>query len=90
MILPNNLENSFLALEKIAAINKNIHLSLMSQYAPIYRAAEFAELTRQITPEEFSVVEKKKLELGLDYGWTQELEAGEIFIPDFNKPNPFV
>ena len=90
MILPNNLENSFLALEKIAAIDKNIHLSLMSQYAPLYRAAEFPELNRQITPEEFSAVEKKKNELGLDFGWTQEPEAGDIFIPDFNKENPFI
>jgi putative pyruvate formate lyase activating enzyme len=89
MILPNNLNNSFLALEKIAAINKNIHLSLMSQYAPMYRAAEMPELNRRITLEEFAAVEDKKLELGLDYGWTQEPESGEIFIPDFNKPNPF-
>jgi putative pyruvate formate lyase activating enzyme len=88
--LPNNINNSFLALEKIAAIDKNIHLSLMSQYYPLYRATEFTELTRQITPEEFAAVEKKKFELGLEYGWTQEPEAGEIFIPDFNKPNPFV
>lgn len=90
MILPNNLENSFSVLEKIAAIDKNIHLSLMSQYAPLYRAAEFPELNHQITPEEFAAVENKKIELGLNFGWTQEPEAGEIFIPDFTKPNPFV
>jgi putative pyruvate formate lyase activating enzyme len=89
MILPNNLNNTLVALEKIAAINKNIHLSLMSQYYPVYRAQEFPELTRQITPEEMAAAEAKKIELGLDYGWTQELEAGEIFIPDFSRANPF-
>jgi putative pyruvate formate lyase activating enzyme len=90
MILPNNLNNTFRVLEKIAAINKNIHLSLMSQYYPVYRAAEFPELNRQITPEEFASAEKKKFELGLENGWTQEPESGEIFLPDFNKPNPFI
>jgi putative pyruvate formate lyase activating enzyme len=89
MILPNNLNNTFLALEKIAAIDKNIHLSLMSQYYPVYRAAEFQELTRQITLEEFVAAEEKKFSLGLENGWTQELESGEVFLPDFNKPMPF-
>lgn len=89
MILPNNLDNTFGALEKIAAIDKYIHLSLMSQYYPVYRAAEFPELTRQITPQEFAAAEEKKFSLGLENGWTQELEAGEVFLPDFNKENPF-
>ncbi len=100
MILPNNLPNTFSALEKIAAIDKKIHLSLMSQYFPVYpslsgkggvnRAAEFPELSRQISPEEIAAAEKKKIELGLENGWTQEPEAGEIFLPDFNQPNPFI
>ena len=89
MILPNNLSNSFLALKKIAAIDKNIHLSLMSQYYPVYHAQDFFELNRQITPEEITAVENKKFELGLENGWTQEPEAGEIFLPDFNQSNPF-
>jgi putative pyruvate formate lyase activating enzyme len=100
LILPNNLPNTFSALEKIAAIDKNIHLSLMSQYYPVYpalsgksgtsRAAEFPELNRQVSSEEIKAVENKKFELGLDNGWTQEAEAGEIFLPDFKRPNPFV
>jgi putative pyruvate formate lyase activating enzyme len=89
MILPNNLDNTFLALEKIAAIDKNIHLSLMSQYYPMYRASEFPELTRQISVAEITAAEERKFALGLETGWTQELEAGEIFIPDFLKANPF-
>jgi len=89
MILPNNLDNTFKVLEKIANIDKNVHLSLMSQYSPVYHAAEFTELNRQITPEEFTAAENKKFELGLENGWTQEPESGEIFLPDFNKTNPF-
>lgn len=89
IILPNNLQNTFLALEKISAIDKNIHLSLMSQYYPVYRAKEFPELTRQIAPEEFAAAEEKKFSLGLENGWTQEPEAGEVYLPNFNKANPF-
>ncbi|HTX86866.1 MAG TPA: radical SAM protein [Candidatus Nanoarchaeia archaeon] len=90
LILPNNLPNTFSALEKIAAIDKNIHLSLMSQYYPVYRAAEFPELNRQVSAEEFAAAENKKFELGLNYGWTQEPDAGETFLPDFTKSNPFI
>jgi putative pyruvate formate lyase activating enzyme len=90
MILPNNFFNTLAALEKISAIDNNIHLSLMSQYYPVYRAAEFPELNRQVNAEEIEAVEKKKFELGLENGWTQEPEAGKIFLPDFNQPNPFI
>jgi putative pyruvate formate lyase activating enzyme len=90
MILPNNLPNTFSALEKIAAIDKNIHLSLMSKYYPVYHAAEFSELNRSVSLEEIAAVEDKKFALGLENGWTQEPGAGEIFLPDFNRSNPFV
>jgi putative pyruvate formate lyase activating enzyme len=89
LILPNNLTNTFLALEKIAAIDKNIHLSLMSQYYPVYHSAEFSELNRPVLVEETAAAEEKKLALGLEYGWTQESEAGEILLPDFVKSDPF-
>jgi putative pyruvate formate lyase activating enzyme len=90
MILPDNLRNTFSALENISSIDKKIHLSLMSQYYPVYRAAEFLELNRQVSAEEVAAAENKKFELGLENGWTQEPEAGEIFLPDFSRPNPFV
>jgi putative pyruvate formate lyase activating enzyme len=89
MILPNNLQNTFAVLEKIAAIDKNIHLSLMSQYHPVYRAAEFQELNQPVSAAEIVAAEDKKFELGLENGWVQEAEAGNIFLPDFERPNPF-
>jgi putative pyruvate formate lyase activating enzyme len=89
MVLPDNLENTFLALERIATINKDLRLSLMSQYYPIYKTVDFPEINRPVSLEEAAAAENKKLELGLEYGWTQEPEAGEIFLPDFNKINPF-
>ena len=89
MILPDNLDNTLSALEKIAAIDNNLHLSLMSQYFPVYRADEFPELNRQVSAAEIAAAEEKKFALGLENGWTQEPEAGEIFLPDFNQIDPF-
>ncbi|MDD4901649.1 MAG: radical SAM protein [Patescibacteria group bacterium] len=90
LILPDNLPNTFSVLEKIALIDKNIHLSLMSQFYPVYRAKDFPELNRQVSREEIEAAEKKKFELGLENGWTQEPDSSEIFLPDFTKLNPFV
>jgi putative pyruvate formate lyase activating enzyme len=89
LILPNNLTNTFSALEKIASIDKNVHLSLMSQYYPVFDVQKFPELGRQVSLEEIAGAESVKMELGLSNGWVQEMNSGEIFLPDFNSKNPF-
>jgi putative pyruvate formate lyase activating enzyme len=89
MVLPGNLNSTFVALEKIAAIDKNIHLSLMSQYYPIYGAKDFPEINRPVSAEEIKAAEDKKWDLGLENGWVQEPDSSEVFLPDFNSNNPF-
>jgi putative pyruvate formate lyase activating enzyme len=89
LILPGYLGNSYAVLERIALIDKRIHLSLMSQYYPVYRANQFPEIDRRLTEDEINSVEAKRMELGLENGWTQEADAGEVFLPDFRKENPF-
>ncbi|MBN1695597.1 radical SAM protein [candidate division WOR-3 bacterium] len=89
LILPGYLDNSFAVLERIALIDKDIHLSLMSQYYPVYIANQFPEINRRLTEDEIKCVEAKRMELGLENGWTQEADSGEIFLPDFRKKNPF-
>jgi putative pyruvate formate lyase activating enzyme len=89
LVLPGYPDNSFAVLEKITAIDKNIHLSLMSQFYPVYRANQFPEINRRLTEEEIRAVEIKRMELGLENGWSQETESGEIFLPDFREENPF-
>jgi len=88
LIIPGNIDNSFSVLEKIASIDKNIHLSLMSQYYPVYNANKFPEINRRLTENEIRAVEIKRMELGLENGWTQEADSGDIFLPDFRKENP--
>jgi putative pyruvate formate lyase activating enzyme len=89
LILPGCIENSSSVLKKIAGIDKDIYLSLMSQYYPVYRSDEFPEINRRLTEDEIKSVEEKRIELGLENGWTQGTDSGEIFLPDFRKKSPF-
>ncbi len=89
MILPGNLGNTLAVLEKIASIDKDIHLSLMSQYNPVYGAEKFNEIYRRVSEEEIEAAEDYKHELGLNNGWVQEVDSQEIFLPDFNLSEPF-
>lgn len=90
LILPNNVENSLGVLKIIAGIGKNIFISLMTQYEPVFRSKEFSEINRRITEDEFKKIHNYQLELGLTKGWVQEMGSQEVFLPDFNRENPFV
>ncbi|MEO0293279.1 MAG: radical SAM protein [candidate division WOR-3 bacterium] len=89
LILPGYLDNSFCVLKKIAEIDKEIYVSLMTQYYPLYLAKNFPEINRSLTEDEIIYSENKRLELGLLNGWNQERGSGEVFLPDFRKQNPF-
>ena len=89
MVLPNNLENSFRALEILAKIDNSMHIGLMSQYFPLYHADQYTEINRPITFEEWKKVTDYMEDLGFENGWTQELDSSSVYIPDFNKENPF-
>ncbi len=91
LVLPNNVDNSIKALETIAYdISPRIHLSLMAQYFPEYKAKEIPELSRTITEGEYETVCNRAEELGLVRGWRQQLSSNENYRPDFQKDgNPF-
>ena len=89
LILPGYIKNSFSVLEKIASIDKNIHLSLMSQYYPVYHSDRFPEINRRLTEEEIKAVELKRMELGFENGWNQEADSDNFFLPNFQRENPF-
>jgi putative pyruvate formate lyase activating enzyme len=89
LILPGCIDDSISVLRKISDIDKNICVSLMSQYYPAYRSYEFPEINRRLTCDEVKYVSEKRMEMGLGNGWTQELDSGEMFFPDFRKKNPF-
>ncbi len=91
LVLPNNVENSVKALENLAFdISPRIHLSLMAQYFPEYRALDMPDISRTISEAEYQEVCDKAGELGLVRGWQQQLTSNENYRPDFQKVgNPF-
>jgi putative pyruvate formate lyase activating enzyme len=66
-------------------IGPDTYLSIMSQYYPAYRAGEFRELSRGLTPEEFDIVVDEARVLGFNKGWTQE--SPKDFDPKFLGTN---
>lgn len=90
LVLPNYLENIRKCLEFIRSISDKVHLSLMSQYNPQYKADQFPEINRSLNKEEFEFVREMVSELDFQYGWIQEFGgAVKCLNPDFQKPNPF-
>ncbi|MDI3280427.1 MAG: radical SAM protein [Bacillota bacterium] len=86
LVLPGHLENTRRVLAWIADhLPKEVYLSLMAQYTPLHRASEVPELNRRLTPEEYEAAVSCALDLGLEHGYLQELEAAvETWVPRFD------
>ena len=89
LILPNNLENSFQALDQLKEIDINLWISIMTQYEPLYRAADFPEINRNLTSEEAEAVLNYARKLGFHHGWIQKIGSNFSLLPDFTKADPF-
>ncbi|MBF0215362.1 MAG: radical SAM protein [Candidatus Omnitrophica bacterium] len=80
LILPNDIAGVSGTLEFIKKeIGTDVHLSVMSQYYPVYRSGKFAKISRRINEPEYLAVKHKIDELGFLNGWIQP------FDPDFDK-----
>jgi len=88
LVLPGHVENSKGVLRRIAEIDPNIHISLMSQYYPPFQLPA-AELNRHLYISEYEEVINEMEELGMENGWIQELESSENYRPDFDCEHPF-
>lgn len=100
LILPGQTASSLKVLEYIKeidkssaihekALDKNICVSLMSQYEPVFKAKDFPEINRRLEPAEYEKVFDYLLELELENGWVQELNSQAVYLPDFTQPHPF-
>lgn len=85
MVLPGQSGDSVKVLEWIKDNCPKAIVSIMGQYTPCYRAAEFKEINKKITPLEYKRVISKFNSLGLKHGYCQDLDsADECYIPPFN------
>jgi putative pyruvate formate lyase activating enzyme len=91
LILPERLSGSREVLKWLAdELSPEVTISLMSQYHPMHRAFEISSISRSITQEEYDEVFDMLNELGMENGWIQQMEAQELYLPDFERPgHPF-
>ncbi|HAH78023.1 MAG TPA: radical SAM protein [Ruminococcaceae bacterium] len=85
LILPGHTRNSLAVLDWLAAnLPPGVPVSLMAQYVPCGRAAEFPGLGRRVTAREYAKVQDRLFALNLG-GYVQERSsASRAYIPPFN------
>lgn len=89
LILPNAIENSLQVIRKVAATFKpgEVLFSLMRQYLPCGKVSAecFPELNRQVSDEEYQLVEDMLFASGIEDGFVQDKSsASGDFIPCFD------
>jgi putative pyruvate formate lyase activating enzyme len=73
LILPENYSGTCDVLKFISEkLSKDVHISLMDQYFPSYKALKHSVLSRRITLTEYNNAIESFYEKGLHNGWIQE------------------
>lgn len=85
LILPGHTRGSIAVLDWLYDhFPEGVPVSLMAQYVPCGRAADFPEINRRVTAREYRKVQEHLFSLGLD-GYLQEREsASKTYIPPFD------
>jgi putative pyruvate formate lyase activating enzyme len=91
LILPNRLAGSEESLAWLAEeLSPSVTVSVMSQYSPQHKAPQIPLLSRVISVAEHEAVIDQLSRLGLENGWTQELDSPDNYLPDFEREgHPF-
>jgi len=90
LVLPNGISGTDEVLGFVAGISREITVSLMSQYNPLFRAGEHPLLSRRLRQSEYWRAVETAEALGLSNTLIQDPETSpETLIPDFGRDNPF-
>lgn len=87
LVLPGGREDSLRIVEWLAENldPKEIVLSLMCQYVPCHRSAQYPEINRRLTSIEYDRVVKRAMELGFAHAYCQQRDsATAAYVPPFN------
>ena len=86
LLLPGQSRDSKRILRYLRNTYRNdIYVSIMNQYTPLPHIADYPELNRRITDEEYAKIISFAEQIGIENGFIQEGETvGESFIPPFN------
>lgn len=78
MLLPGLLSDSKKVLDWISKnLPKDIYISLMSQYVPMYHASNFVEINKRVSEKSYEWLIDYSLSLGLENGYIQEQTSAE-------------
>lgn len=85
LTLPGCMDDSKVILQYLhETYGDRIYISIMNQFTPLANVADYPELNRKITEEEYDELIDYAIDLGVEQGFIQEGEtAEESFIPDF-------
>ena len=86
LVLPDCAEDSRAVIRYLYKTYGNrIYISIMNQFTPMPALADYPELNRKVTKEEYEEVVDYAISLGVECGFIQEGEtAKESFIPAFD------
>lgn len=87
LLLPGCREDSKRVLDYLLdTYGDRIFISIMNQYTPLPHVADYPELMRRVTEQEYEEVIDYALERGITNGFIQEGDtAEESFIPEFDE-----
>lgn len=78
LVLPGHADEAVESLRWIAdAIGTDVHVSIMSQYTPAWKAPGNGNWGRKITEDEYSYVTDEADSLGFENGWIQPFGAAD-------------
>jgi putative pyruvate formate lyase activating enzyme len=87
LVLPENAAGTGAIFDflRTAFDPRDLYISLMAQYRPLYRAEDFPAINRTVTAEEYEPLKRKFIEAGFG-GYYQELSRMDTsFVIDFKK-----
>ncbi|MFH1809862.1 MAG: radical SAM protein [Pseudomonadota bacterium] len=91
LVLPGHVTESERVLRELAGrLGTEIGVSLLAQYHPRHHAQVLGPLARRLRRDEYRRVLRCLEDLGFEQGYTQDLEAPDSYLPDFERAqHPF-
>lgn len=90
LVLPSGLAGTKPVLRWIKdTLGTQTYVSLMSQYYPLHQAPHYPIVARPIRKEEYDDVVDFAVDQGFQNIFGQDIESAPLFIPDFEKEEPF-
>lgn len=85
LVLPSFVEDSKQVLDFLAQLDKDIYVSLMSQYFPARQDDKYPQLNRRLYKHEYESVRQYFFNVGLHNGYCQDVSSATVdYLPEFS------